>query len=79
MKGTLVLTVLNRPGVLNRITNLIFKRNLNIHSVIVNQSDKEGIANMTVVLDIDNEFVLKQIIKQINKQVDVINVLEAVI
>lgn len=79
MKGTLLLTVLNRPGVLNRITNTIFKRNLNIHSVVVTPSDKEGIADMTVVLDIDSELVLKQIMKQMKKQIDVITVSEVAV
>ncbi|WP_050615965.1 acetolactate synthase small subunit [Bacillus testis] len=76
MKGIITLTVMNRPGVLNRITNLFSSRNYNIESITVGHSEQEGISRMTVVVNVENESVLEQITKQLNKQIDVIKVTE---
>ncbi|MGE7759011.1 acetolactate synthase small subunit [Peribacillus sp. NPDC097895] len=74
MKGILSLTVNNRPGVLNRITNLFTKRNYNIESMTVGPSEQEGISRMTFVVDVDDEAVVEQITKQLNKQIEVLKV-----
>ncbi|MGM9926592.1 MAG: acetolactate synthase small subunit [Bacillus sp. (in: firmicutes)] len=76
MKGIISLTVMNRPGVLNRITNLFSKRNYNIESISVGHSEQEGVSRMTVVVNVDDERVLEQITKQLNKQIDVLKVTE---
>ena len=76
MKGIISLTVLNCPGVLNRITNLFSKRNYNIESISVGHSEQEGVSRMTVVVNVDSESVLEQITKQLNKQIDVLKVTE---
>ena len=74
MKGILTLTVNNRPGVLNRITNLFTKRNYNIESITVGPSEQEGISRITVVVQVDDETVIEQMTKQLNKQIDVLKV-----
>ncbi|WP_409302024.1 acetolactate synthase small subunit [Peribacillus sp. SCS-155] len=74
MKGILTLTVNNRPGVLNRITNLFSKRNYNIESITVGASEQEGISRMTVVVHVEDENVIEQMSKQLNKQIDVLKV-----
>ncbi|MFJ8067978.1 acetolactate synthase small subunit [Peribacillus sp. NPDC096447] len=74
MKGILSLTVNNRPGVLNRITNLFTKRNYNIEGMTVGPSEQDGISRMTFVVDVDDEAVIEQITKQLNKQIDVLKV-----
>ncbi|NMD70677.1 acetolactate synthase small subunit [Bacillus sp. DNRA2] len=74
MKRIISLTVLNRPGVLNRITNLFSKRNYNIESITVGHSEQEDISRITCVVNVDNDGVIEQITKQLNKQVDVIKV-----
>lgn len=76
MKGIITLTVMNRPGVLNRITNLFSKRNYNIESITVGHSEQEGISRITVVVNVDDEKVIEQMTKQLNKQIDVIKVTE---
>ncbi|WP_285765570.1 acetolactate synthase small subunit [Peribacillus sp. SI8-4] len=76
MKGILSLTVNNRPGVLNRITNLFTKRNYNIESMAVGPSEQEGISRMTFVVDVDDEAVVEQITKQLNKQIEVLKVID---
>lgn len=74
MKRTITLTVVNRPGVLNRITNLFSKRNYNIDSITVGHSEHENISRITVVVLVDNDDVIEQITKQLNKQIDVLKV-----
>ena len=74
MKGIITLTVNNRPGVLNRITNLFTKRNYNIESMTVGPSEQEGISRMTVVVHVKNEHVIEQMTKQLNKQIDILKV-----
>ncbi|RFU65915.1 acetolactate synthase small subunit [Peribacillus glennii] len=74
MKGILSLLVNNRPGVLNRITNLFSKRNYNIESITVGHSEQEGISRITVVVQVDDENVIEQMTKQLNKQIDVLKV-----
>jgi acetolactate synthase I/III small subunit len=74
MKGILTLTVNNRPGVLNRITNLFTKRNYNIESITVGSSEQVGISRITVVVQVDDEAVIEQMTKQLNKQVDILKV-----
>ncbi|MEH6947835.1 acetolactate synthase small subunit [Bacillus sp. JJ634] len=74
MKGILTLTVNNRPGVLNRITNLFTKRNYNIESITVGSSEQEGVSRITVVVQVDDETVIEQMTKQLHKQIDVLKV-----
>ncbi|MDQ0219408.1 acetolactate synthase small subunit [Peribacillus cavernae] len=76
MKGILTLMVNNRPGVLNRITNLFSKRNYNIESITVGHSEQEGISRITVVVQVDDEKVIEQMTKQLNKQIDVLKVMD---
>ncbi|MBM4762476.1 acetolactate synthase small subunit [Bacillus sp. B15-48] len=74
MKRIITLTVLNRPGVLNRITNLFSKRNYNIESISVGHTEQEGISRITCVVHVDNDRIIEQITKQLNKQIDVLKV-----
>lgn len=74
MKRIITLTVNNRPGVLNRITNLFSKRNYNIESITVGHSEIEGVSRITCVVNVDNDNVIEQITKQLNKQIDVLKV-----
>jgi acetolactate synthase I/III small subunit len=74
MKRIICLTVMNRPGVLNRITNLFSKRNFNIESISVGHSEQEGISRITCTVHVDNEAAAEQIAKQLNKQIDILKV-----
>ncbi len=74
MRGIISLTVMNRPGVLNRITNLFSKRNYNIESITVGHSENENRSRMTVVVNVDDIGIIEQMTKQLNKQIDVIKV-----
>ena len=74
-----VLSVLveNHSGVLSRISGLITRRGVNIDSLTVAETENPGISRMTVVLHCD-EGVVEQVKKQLEKQVDVIEVVELV-
>ncbi|MCM3093819.1 MULTISPECIES: acetolactate synthase small subunit [unclassified Cytobacillus] len=74
MKRIICLTVMNRPGVLNRITNLFSKRNFNIESISVGLSEHEGMSRITCVVHVEDSGASEQITKQLNKQIDVIKV-----
>lgn len=74
MKRIITLIVINRPGVLNRITNLFSKRNYNIESISVGHTEQEGYSRITCVVHVVNDGVVEQIIKQLNKQIDVLKV-----
>lgn len=74
MKRIITLMVNNRPGVLNRITNLFSKRNYNIDSITVGPSEQEGVSRITCVVNVENDRIVEQITKQLNKQIDVLKV-----
>ncbi len=74
-KHTLSVTVRNRFGVLTRISGLFSGRGFNIDSLTVSPTDHPQISKMTIVT-IGDATVLEQIIKQLNKLIDVIFVTE---
>ncbi|PAD68831.1 acetolactate synthase small subunit [Bacillus sp. 7586-K] len=76
MKRIISLTVLNQAGVLNRITGLFSKKHFNIESITVGHSETEGISRMTLVVNVQEENEIEQITKQLNKQIDVLKVVD---
>ncbi|MEN8173298.1 MAG: acetolactate synthase small subunit [Chloroflexota bacterium] len=51
MQHTIIALVENKPGVLNRVASLFRRRNFNIESLNVGQTEKEEVSRMTIVLD----------------------------
>lgn len=76
MKRIIIATVQDRGGVLNRITGMLNRRQFNIESISVGASDVKGISKMTFVVEITDKQKLEQLTKQLNKQIDVIKVLD---
>ncbi|MDQ0200529.1 acetolactate synthase small subunit [Neobacillus ginsengisoli] len=74
MKRIITATVQNRSGVLNRVTSLLQRRQFNIESISVGQTETEGISKMTLVIDVEDEQRLEQVTKQLHKQIDVLKV-----
>ncbi|MFY4774685.1 acetolactate synthase small subunit [Metabacillus sp. RGM 3146] len=74
MKRIITVTVLNRPGVLNRITGLFTKRLYNIESISVGHSETEGVSRITFIVNVQEEQEVEQLIKQLNKQINVLKV-----
>lgn len=51
MRQTLIATVENRPGVLNRVASLFRRRNFNINSLNVGRTELPDVSRMTIVVD----------------------------
>lgn len=73
MKHTLVAWMRDKPGVLNRVSGMLRRRNFNIDSLQVGHSETPGISRMTFVVNGDNHMV-DQVIKQMRKVIDVTRV-----
>ena len=76
MKHTLSILVENRFGVLARVANLFSARGYNIDSLAVSETQDSSISRMTVVVNAEDEKILEQIKKQLNKLIDVITVID---
>ncbi|MBA3750125.1 MAG: acetolactate synthase small subunit, partial [Nitrosopumilus sp.] len=63
----------NKPGVLFRITNLFRSRNFNIESITVGITEKPDLSRMTITTKSDVK-TLEQLVKQLRKTIDVIQV-----
>jgi acetolactate synthase-1/3 small subunit len=64
----------NSTGVLNRFTGVLSRRQVNIESISVGHADGTDISRITIIIDVDSMNEVEQIIKQLNRQVDVIRV-----
>jgi acetolactate synthase-1/3 small subunit len=73
MKHTLIALMEDKPGVLNRVSGLFRRRNYNIESLSVGHSEEPGISRMTIVVNGD-ERIVEQVVKQLEKLVNVTNV-----
>ena len=65
----------NRAGTLSRVSGLFSRRGFNIDSLTVGETDDPSVSRMTIAVS-GSERILEQIIKQLNKLVDVIAVRE---
>jgi acetolactate synthase-1/3 small subunit len=74
MKRVITTTVINQSGVLNRVTGLLMKRQFNIESISVGHTEQPGMSKMTFIVNVDSEGKLEQLLKQLQKQIDVIKV-----
>jgi acetolactate synthase-1/3 small subunit len=67
----------NKPGVLHSISNLFRRRNFNIESITVGATQQKDLARITITVCAD-EKTLDQVVKQLAKLIDVIQVDELV-
>lgn len=75
MKHVLSVLVNNEPGVLARVASLFGRRNFNIDSICVGETETPGISRMIIVTSEDNR-TMEQVKKQLHKLIDVIKVQE---
>lgn len=73
MKHVLAVLVENKPGVLVRVAGLFARRGFNIESLAVGKTMDPTISRMTIEVEADDQ-TLEQIIKQLNKLVNVIRI-----
>ena len=74
MRHTISVLVENKFGVLARIAGLFSARGYNIASLAVSETLDPEISYMTIVVEAQDEKILEQIKKQLNKLIDVITV-----
>ncbi|WP_066638292.1 acetolactate synthase small subunit [Desulfolucanica intricata] len=77
MKHTLAVLVVNKPGVLARISGLLSRRMFNIESIAAGYTEEPDVTRITLVVQGDDR-VLDQVIKQLSKLVDVIKICKLV-
>lgn len=75
MRHTISLLVENEFGVLSRIAGLFSGRGFNIESLCVAESLDPTVSTMTIVTT-GNDAILEQILKQLNKLINVIKVVD---
>ncbi len=74
MKHTISVLVENKFGVLARVSGLFSARGYNITSLAVSETLDPTVSYMTIVVDAKDEKILEQIMKQLDKLIDVISV-----
>ena len=74
-KHTISVLVENKPGVLQRVAGLFTRRDFNIDNITVGKTAEKGLSRITITTYGDNN-TLEQIIKQLNKLIEVIKVRE---
>jgi len=65
--------VKNESGVLSRLSGLFARRGFNIDSLAVGETEDSHYSRMSIIVK-GNRGVLDQVVKQLNKQIDVISV-----
>jgi len=63
----------NKPGVLHSVANMFRRRDFNIESITVGRTEQEDLSRMTITVKGD-EKTLEQVVKQMNKLIDVVKV-----
>ncbi|MBL3698501.1 acetolactate synthase small subunit [Leucobacter luti] len=74
-RRVLSLLVEDKPGLLTRVAGLFARRGFNIESLAVGPTEMRGLSRITVVVD-EDETLLEQLTKQLNKLVNVIKIVE---
>ncbi len=74
-RHTLSVLVENKPGVLARVSGLFARRGFNIHSLAVGPTEIDGLSRMTIVVNVETQ-PLEQVVKQLNKLVPVVKIIE---
>ena len=74
-RHTIGVLVENRPGVLSRVAGLFSGRGFNIECLTVAETTEPGQSRITLVTSGDQQ-VLEQIVKQLNKLINVIKVID---
>lgn len=74
-RHVLSLLVEDKPGLLTRVAGLFARRGFNIESLAVGPTEMRGLSRITVVVD-EDEVLLEQVTKQLNKLVNVIKIVE---
>jgi acetolactate synthase-1/3 small subunit len=75
MRHIISILMENEPGALSRVAGLFSARGYNIESLTVATTEDPTLSRMTIVTS-GNDAIIEQIIKQLNKLIDVVKVLD---
>ena len=73
MKYTILAFSENNPGVLYRISDLFLKRNINIESLTVSETETLGISRFTIYVNVD-ERTINTLTKQLFRIIEVVDI-----
>ena len=68
--------MLDRPGVLNKVSMLIRKKMYNVDTLTVCSARRPGISRMTITLEEDDDAKVLQVIRQLEKFTELVSVKE---
>ena len=74
MRRMLTAKLQNSTGVLNRFTGVLSHRQVNIESISVGHTEIPNISRITIIIDVDSLEEVEQIMKQLNRLIDVVRV-----
>ncbi|ATH59656.1 MULTISPECIES: acetolactate synthase small subunit [Staphylococcus] len=74
MRRTFRTKVMDKAGTLNRLTGIFVRRQFNIVTLSVTPTREEGISNITFVAEIPDSDVLRNLLRQLEKQINIIEV-----
>ena len=74
MRRMLTAKLQNSTGVLNRFTGVLSRRQVNIESISVGPTMEPDVSRITITIDVANLEEVEQIIKQLNRLIDVLRV-----
>ena len=77
MKQTLIVFVQDEPGVLNRISSHIRRRNFNIESLVAGRTERKDITRMTVVLNEPDRTKQRTVVNSLKQLIDVYDIIDA--
>ena len=75
MKYTISILVENRFGAFDRVATMFSGKGFNIHSISIGETEIKDLSRMTIVTSGD-KVIIQQIIKQLNRLIDTIKVVD---
>jgi len=75
MKHTITLLVENSFGAFDRVATMFSAKGFNIHSISIGETEIQKISRMTIVTSGEDK-IIEQIVKQLNRLVDTIKVMD---
>ena len=75
-RRAILIFMLNRPGVLNKISMLIRRKMYNVETITACRTHRTGISRMTLTLYENSDDRLQQVVKQIEKVSEVLSAKE---
>ena len=76
MRRMLTAKMKDATGVLNRFTGVLSRRQVNIESISVGPTAEPDLSRITVIINVDSLEETDQIIKQLNRLIDVVRVVD---